>query len=63
MSGLLLTVGAKYIPAQLKPDMDVLDELHTLRIRKSTRKLLDFSLKFCKKWDKLMKNIEKHRKN
>lgn len=53
----------KYIPAQLKPDMDVLDELHTLRIRKSTRKLLDFSLKFCKRWDKLMKNIEKHRKN
>lgn len=51
-----------YIPPQLKPDMMVLDELHTLRIHKSTRNLLDFSLKFCKRWDRLMRNIEKHRK-
>ena len=52
----------KYIPPQLKPDMAVLDELHDLRKRKSTRHLLLFSLKLCKRWDKLMKTIEKRRK-
>ncbi len=51
----------KYIPHQLKPDMEILDELHSLRIRKSTRKLLKFSIKFCKRWEKMMKKIEKLR--
>lgn len=48
----------KYIPIQLKPDMEVLDELHSLSIRKSTRKILNISLKFCKWWDGMMKKIE-----
>lgn len=51
----------KYIPAQLKPDMEVLDELHSLRIRKSTRIILNSTLKFCRWWERLMKRIETHR--
>ena len=51
----------RYIPAQLKPDMEVLDELHALRIRKSTRRFLDTSLRFCKWWDKMLKSLEAHR--
>lgn len=51
----------RYIPAQLKPDMEVLDELHSLRIRKSTRKFLDTSLRFCKWWDRMLKSLEAHR--
>lgn len=51
----------RYIPAQLKPDMEVLDELHSLGIRKSTRRILEFSLKFCNWWDRMMKRLEAHR--
>ena len=51
-----------YIPQQLKPDMALLDEMHELRIRKSTRRLLDLSLKVCNRWNNLMKTIEKLRK-
>lgn len=52
----------KYIPVQIKPDMEVLDMLHQLGIRRSTRKLLDCSLKFCQWWDGMMKRIEQHKK-
>lgn len=51
-----------YIPPHLKPDMEVLDELHKLHKRRSTAKLYDRCLRFCKHWDKLMKTIEKLRK-
>lgn len=51
-----------YIPPQLKPDMEVLDELHKLHKRRSTAKLYDRCLRFCKWWDKTMKKIEKWRK-
>lgn len=51
-----------YIPPQLKPDMDVLNELHKLHKRRSTAKLYDRCLRFCKWWDKTMKTIEKWRK-
>ena len=50
-----------YIPPQLKPDMDVLNELHKLHKRRSTAKLYDRCLSFCKWWDKTMKTIEKWR--
>jgi len=49
------------IPPNLKPDMDVIDELNSLRKRKSTSMLLSFSLRFCKLWDNLLKKIEKWR--
>ncbi len=48
-----------YIPQQLKPDMAILDELHKLRRRRSTSKLLDTSLLLCNRWDQLMQRIEK----
>lgn len=51
----------KYIPPQLKPDMAVLDELHDLRKHKSTRIILDFLLRFCKRWDKMMRKLESNR--
>lgn len=51
-----------HIPPQLKPDMEVLDELHKLHKRRSTAKLYDRCLRFCKWWDKTMKKIEKWRK-
>lgn len=51
-----------YIPPQLKPDMEVLDELHKLHKRRSTAKLYDRCISFCKWWDKIMKKIEKWRK-
>jgi glycosyltransferase involved in cell wall biosynthesis len=50
-----------YIPPQLKPDMKVLDEIHKLHQRRSTAKLYDICLRFCKWWDKNMKTIEKWR--
>lgn len=52
----------KYIPAQIKPDMEILDELHELRKRRSTKRLLNWSLRFCHRWDKVMQKIEKRRK-
>lgn len=51
----------RYIPPQLKPDMKKLDELHQLRQRRSTSKILDMSIFFCKKWDGILKKIEKRR--
>lgn len=51
-----------YIPPQLKPDMEIIDGLNSLRKHRSTSKILDFSLRFCKRWDNLMKTIEKWRK-
>lgn len=51
-----------YIPPHLKPDMEVLEELHKLHKRRSTAKLYDRCLRLCKRWDKLMKTIEKLRK-
>lgn len=50
-----------YIPPQLKPDMEVLNELHNLHKRRSTAKLYDKCIRFCKWWDKTMKTIEKWR--
>lgn len=50
-----------YIPPQLKPDMEVLDELSRLHKRRSTAKLYSMCLRFCKWWDKTMKKIEKWR--
>lgn len=50
-----------YIPPQLKPDMDILNELHLLHKRRSTAFFYDRCLRFCKWWDKTMKTIEKWR--
>ncbi len=50
-----------YIPPQLKPDMEILDELSRLNKRRSTAKLYGICLRFCKWWDKTMKKIEKWR--
>ena len=50
-----------YIPPLLKPDMAVINNLNRLRKHKSTSKILDFSLEFCKKWDCFLSQIEKIR--
>ena len=51
----------RYIPKHLKLDMAVIDELNLLRKRRSTKFLLDRSIRFCKRWNNLMEKIEKHR--
>ncbi len=51
-----------YIPPHLKPDMEILDELHKLHKRHSTAKLYDICLRFCIWWNKIMKKIEDWRK-
>lgn len=51
-----------YVPTQLKPDMEVLNELHKLHKRRSTAKLYDRCFSFCKWWDITMKKIEKMKK-
>lgn len=51
-----------YIPQHLKPDMEILNELHQLNKRHSTSKLFKKCITFCKRWDNLMKTMEKWRK-
>lgn len=51
-----------YIPPHLKPDMAAIDDLRSLRLRRSTSKLLNLCLCMCRRWDNLMKRIEERKK-
>lgn len=51
-----------YIPQHLKPDMATIDRLRELQRRRSTSKLLKFSLRMCQHWERLMQRIEKRNK-
>lgn len=53
----------RYVPPHLKPDMEAIDKLRALRRRRSTSKLLNFSLRMCQCWERLMQRIEKRKQN
>lgn len=51
-----------YVPKQLKPDMEIIDELRSIRSHRSTAKILDNCIKFCHKWNSFLLKVEKMRK-